>query len=433
MAPKAWTTKEVEAALRGQCEGRHRVAPGLYLRIEAPKPGEGGRASWSFRYQINGRSRIMGLGAVGDVTLAAARRKAEEALLLVRGGADPLTLREQRAREAAAAALAARMPSFREAAQQHIESQQAGWRNEKHAAQWAATLETYAYPHFGDVPVDRIDTDHVRAALNPIWTTKPETASRVRGRIEAVLDSAKVRGWRSGENPARWKGHLALLLPKKAKVQAVEHHAALDWRDLPAFWGALAARGGAAALALRFAILTAARSGEVLGATWAEIDTVQRLWTIPAARMKAGREHRVPLSDAALAVLAEARAAGDGEGDARVFAGRGSGGGLSSMAITMMLRKMKRPGTKKPWTDAAGETVTAHGFRSTFRDWAGEATHHPREVIEQALAHGLKDKAEAAYARGDLLTKRATLMAEWATYCTRPAGAVLPMHKAAAQ
>ncbi|MEO3475879.1 integrase arm-type DNA-binding domain-containing protein [Roseomonas sp. CAU 1739] len=432
MAPKAWTTKEVEAALRGQREGRHRVAPGLYLRIEAPTAGEGGRASWSFRYQIDGRPRIMGLGAVGDVTLAAARRKAEEALLLVRGGADPIALREQRAREAAVAALAARMPTFREAARQHIESQQAGWRNEKHAAQWAATLDAYAYPHFGDLPVNMVDTDHVRAALSPIWTTKPETASRVRGRIEAVLDSAKVRNWRSGENPARWKGHLALLLPKKAKVQAVEHHAALDWRELPAFWIALGTRGGAAALALRFAILTAARSGEVLGATWAEIDTAQRLWTIPAARMKAGREHRIPLSDAALTVLAEARAAQpDTDIDARVFAGRGSGGGLSSMAMTMLLRKMKRFGTKKPWADAAGETVTAHGFRSTFRDWAGEATHHPREVIEQALAHGLKDKAEAAYARGNLLTKRAALMAEWANYCSRPAGVVSQVAKAA--
>jgi integrase len=318
-----------------------------------------------------------------------------------------------------AAALAAKMPSFREAAEQFIASRQAGWKSEKHSGQWGTTLTTYAYPAIGALPVDQITTDHVLAILNPIWTTKAETASRVRGRIEAVLDSAKVRGWRSGENPARWKGHLELLLPKKGKVAKVEHHAALDWREMPDFWSALGQRDGTAAAALRFAILTAARSGEVRDATWREVDLNQCLWVIPAGRMKAAREHRVPLSEAAIAVLLQARGSEQPEPDALLFPARG-GSALSDMSMTALLRRMTKPGTKAPWTDAMGKVVTAHGFRSTFRDWAGEATHHPREVIEHALAHRLKDKAEAAYQRGDLLAKRATLMTDWGAYCGKP-------------
>ncbi|MBX9596675.1 MAG: tyrosine-type recombinase/integrase, partial [Roseomonas sp.] len=375
--------------------------------------------NWQFRYQIAGQPRWMGLGGAGDVGLAAARAKADELRVLVRNGVDPRAEERARVQAAAAAALKARVPTFREAAEQYIEAQAPGWRNEKHAAQWSATLSTYAFPLLGDLPVDQVETDDVLKVVQPIWTTKPETASRLRGRIESVLDAARVRGWRQGENPARWKGHLAALLPAKAKVAKVEHHAALHWREMPRFWAALAEREGTAAQALRFAVLTAARSGEVRGATWREFDLAQRLWVIPEGRMKAGREHRVPLSDAALALLELVRP-DQPDPDAPVFPARGSSA-LSDMALTALLRRME-------WKDSKGDVVTAHGMRSTFRDWAGEATHHPREVIEQALAHGLKDKAEAAYARGDLLAKRSALMADWAAYCTKPASsAVIPL------
>lgn len=281
-------------------------------------------------------------------------------------------------------------------------------------------------------PVDVVSTDDVLAILRPIWTEKPETATRVRGRIEAVLDAAKVRGWRQGENPARWKGHLALLLPKRAKVAEVRHHPALDWRLVPSLLPELAAKDGAAARALRFAILTATRSGEVRGATWGEINMGEQLWVVPASRMKGGREHRVPLSDAALAVLHEAAAArslapNDLPPEDLVFPTRG-GGALSDMALTVLLRKLKRPDGSS-WTDRAGATITAHGFRSSFRDWAGEATHHPREVIEHALAHRLKDKAEAAYARGDLLAKRAALMADWGAFATSSQATVVQLQR----
>lgn len=405
--------KQVEALVRRGGTARHRVAPNVYLQL-----GEG-RAAWLFRYKLPGQKpRAMGLGGFGDVTLAKARELAEEARRLVKAGVDPLEARKDVAR---ALLVRRQAPTFRKAAEEFVASQEAGWRSGKHAAQWSATLKTYVYPTIGDLPVDSIVTDHILDILKPIWTTKAETASRVRGRIEAVLDSAKVRGWRSGENPARWTGHLALLLPRKTKVAKIEHHAALDWRLMPKFWAALALRSGASAQALRFAILTAARSGEVRGATWREIDLQARLWVIPATRMKASREHRVSLSDAALAVLRAALPEDGSEpaADAFVFAAPG-GGALSDMALTVMLRKMKRPGTEELWLDAAGEVITAHGFRSTFRDWAGESTHHPREVIEQALAHGLKDKAEAAYARGDLLAKRAALMSDWAAFATKP-------------
>jgi integrase len=413
--------KQVEAVVKQGREGRHRVAPGLYLQIEAPKPGVGARCSWLFRYQIAGRSRAMGLGALADVTLAKARERAEELRVVVRGGVDPIQARAAQARAAAAEAARAAVPTFKVVAEEYVAAQRNGWKNEKHADQWTSTLAAYAYPAIGALPVDAVTTDHVLDILKPIWMTKAETASRVRGRLEAVLDAAKVRGWRSGENPARWSGHLALLLPRKAKVAKVEHHAALPWQQTPAFWGSLADRTGTAAAALGFAILTAARSGEVRGMTWGEVDLEGRLWIIPAARMKAGREHRVPLTDAALALLKVAKPEAP-DPERLVFPGQG-GGALSDMSLTMLLRKMTRPGTKAAWTDAAGQTITAHGFRSTFRDWAGEATHHPREVIEQALAHGLKDKAEAAYARGDLLTKRAALMSDWAFFCTKPAQA----------
>ncbi len=411
---------------------------GLYLQI-APAGGK----SWLYRYTLGGKAREMGLGSValtdkdeqaGGVTLARARDLAREAKAKLREGVDPINARLQAQREAAAAAKAAeaRGHSFADVARDYIEAQAAGWSNAKHAAQWTTTLKTYAEPHLGKLKVAEVATADVLKVLqhDGLWTAKPETATRVRGRIEAVLDFAAVKGWREGANPARWRGHLAMLLPRRSKIAAVEHHAALAWQQAPAFLAALRGREGVAARALELAILCASRSGEVLGARWSEVDMDAALWTIPAARMKAKREHRVPLTPAALEVLHAVLPLRDAENasdDPFIFPGQRQGRPLSSMAMTMLLRKMKRPGAKQPWTDPAGEVVTAHGFRSSFRDWAGEATHHPREVIEHALAHLLKDKAEASYARGTLFEKRRALMADWAAYLAKPAAKVVTL------
>ena len=300
----------------------------------------------------------------------------------------------------------------------YIAAHEASWRNAKHRQQWRNTLDTYADPILGKLPVAQVEVGDVMRVLEPLWREKTETASRLRGRIESVLDYATARGWRSGENPARWRGHLDNLLPARSKVAKVEHHAALPWREIGAFMAALAEEEGVSALALRFAILTAARTGEVIGARWSEIDMQAAVWTVPADRMKAAREHRVPLSDAALDVLREvAKLRTEPEADGFVFPGGKAGKPLSSMALLMLLRRMER-----------GD-LTAHGFRSTFRDWCAEATNYPREVAEAALAHTLRDKTEAAYQRGDLMEKRRRLMAEWATFCARPApaGEVVPL------
>lgn len=293
--------------------------------------------------------------------------------------------------------------TFQAAAAALIASKRPGWRNAKHAAQWTATLTTYAYPKLGGLDVQAIDTTAVLEVLRPIWTSKPETASRVRQRLEAVLDYTTAMGARTGENPARWRGHLDHLLPKPGKVRRVEHHAALDWREAPAFLAELAQREGVAARALAFTILTAARSGEVRGMTWGEVDRAAAVWTVPAGRIKAGKEHRVPLTPAALALLGE-----PGAPEALVFASpTRPDRPLSDMTLLAVLKRMGR-----------GD-LTVHGFRSTFRDWVGEATAHPREVIEAALAHRLRDKAEAAYARGDLFRKRRKLMEDSTTYLVR--------------
>ena len=388
-----------------------------------------GRRSWLFRYKSGNRVRDMGLGAAagpGHVTLAEARAKAGAALKLVRAGADPLTVRAEQAAQALATAEARKVAgmTFKAVATAYIAANEAGWRNAKHRAQWRSTLETYAYPHMGDLPVAEVGTAHVMAALEPIWTVKPETASRVRGRIETVLDYARAREWRLGENPARWRGHVANMLPNRAKVAKVEHHAALPWRETAAFMGDLRSREAMAARALEFAILTACRTGEVLGARWAEVDLTQAVWTIPAERMKAGREHRVPLSataQALIADLAKLRPAIDPHGMAFVFPGARGGQPLSQMAMLMLLRRMSRP------------DLTAHGFRSTFRDWCAEATEYPHEMAEIALAHTVGDKVEAAYRRGDMIEKRRRMMDNWAVFCSRPVlpeAVVIPMHAA---
>lgn len=300
----------------------------------------------------------------------------------------------------------------------YIAAHEASWRNAKHRQQWGNTLADYAFPVLGKLGVGMIGTADVTRVLEPIWRDKPETAARVRGRIEAVLDYAAAREWRTGENPARWRGHLANILPARAKLARVEHHAALPWRDVGAFMATLAEQEGIAALALRFAILTAARTGEVIGARWGEIDASNAIWTVPAARMKAQQEHRVPLSDAALAVLAEMAKLRRSDDPAEfVFPGARAGQPLSNMALAMTLRRMGR------------DDVTVHGFRSTFRQWCAEATNTPRELAEAALAHTLKDKVEAAYQRGDMMEKRHRLMSDWATFCARPApaGEVIPL------
>jgi integrase len=392
--------------------GRYGDGNGLYLLVRSADA-----RFWVFRYKVAGRMREMGLGRAGAdaaaVTLAEARAKAAGLHRLVRGGMDPLEQRtaEAAAAKAAAQAAAARAITFRAVTRFYLDAHEASWRNPKHRQQWSNTLDTYAMPNFGDLPVAIVGTAHVLAALEPIWRTKPETAARVRGRIETVLDYAATREWRSGENPARWRGHIANLLPARGKVAPVEHHAALPWREIAAFVAALRGQAGMARHALEFAVYTAARSGEALGARWGEIDLAAALWTVPPDRMKGAREHRVPLSGAALEVLAQMAPLRPAQGDAYVFPGAQAGKPLSNMAMSMVLRRMGR-----------GD-LTVHGFRSAFRDWVGEATTAPREVAEAALAHALGDKTEAAYARGDLFEKRRELMAAWAAFCTQPAAA----------
>ncbi len=356
----------------------------------------------------------MGLGRVDLVPLKAARELASTARQDAKAGRDPVAAKE--AARMTEAVAEARATTFRQCAEGYIAAHAAGWRNAKHAAQWGATLAQYVYPVFGDLPVAMVDTPLVMKVLDPIWTAKTETASRVRGRIEAILDWARVRGYRGGENPARWKGNLALALPARAKAKPRGRHAALRFDQMPAFWADLAGREGAGAAALRFAILTAARTGEAIGARWEEIDLERAAWTIPAARMKGGREHRVPLSVPALAILEAMGPKGSGP----VFAGARRGKPLSNMALLMTLRRMNR------------SDLTAHGFRSTFRDWAAETTNFPGEVAEAALAHAVGDKVEAAYRRGDLFEKRRRLMDAWGGYCTAPAverGAVVALRK----
>jgi len=351
---------------------------------------------------LDGRAREMGLGSYYDLTLAEARERARGLRKLVKEHRiDPID--DRRARRSAERIERAKVMTFRQCAEAYVAAHEAGWRNRKHAAQWPSTLSAFVYPHFGALPVQTVDTALVMKALEPIWLKKPETAGRVRGRIESVLDWAAARGYRGGENPARWRGHLENLLPKRSKVRQVEHHAALPYTELGAFMAELRQQTGVGAAALEFAILTATRTGEVLGARWGEINMAEQVWTIPAGRMKAAREHRVPLSDQVLRILERKRQVPQGD---YVFLGARAGRPLSNMAMTMTMRRMGR-----------GD-LTTHGFRSTFRDWAAERTNFSREVAEMALAHTVSDKVEAAYRRGDLFEKRRQLMAAWARYAT---------------
>lgn len=405
--PEPLTAATVKAAK----PGRYGDGNGLYLVVKPTKA-----RFWVFRYTMPGaKMREMGLGRAGAdlaaVPLAEARKKAAALTIGVRGGIDPLMKRESEAagKVVAAQAAAAKAVTFKQATAEYIESHKAGWKNAKHASQWANTLAAYAFPYFGSLAVSSVDTTHVLAALQPIWETKTETAGRVRGRIEVILDYAKAHGWRAGENPATWKGRLALALPARSKVTPVEHHPALPWGEIGGFLIALHKQPGIAARALEFAILTAARTGEVLGARWGEVDLQAKLWTVPAVRMKGGREHRVPLAvPSSTLLLAMAKLRTVDSPDAFIFPGAVAGSQLSNMAMAMALRRMKRA------------DLTVHGFRSTFRDWTGENTDTPREVAEAALAHVLGDKTEAAYARSDLFERRRKLMDGWAAFCLLP-------------
>jgi integrase len=382
------------AVANAKTAGRYGDGGGLYLQVSAS-----GTKSWLFRYKTAGRSRYMGLGSLYTVSLAQARDAAGECRRLLLQGIDPIDHRY--GMRAAARLDAAKAMTFDDCRDAYIAAHGAGWRNAKHRAQWVNTLSTYVSPVFSNLPVQSVDVGLVMRVLEPIWSTKPETASRLRGRIERVLDWAKARGFRDGENPARWRGHLDHLLPARSKVQKVQHHAALPFSDVGLFMTALQERDGVAARALEFVVLTAARTGESLGATWNEIDFSTRTWTIPANRMKSHREHRVPLSGDAIRLLETMQATRSSE---FVFPGQRQGKPLSNMALLMMLRRMGR-----------GD-VTTHGFRSSFRTWAAERTDFPHEVVEAALAHVIGNKVEAAYQRGDLFDKRRRLMDEWACY-----------------
>lgn len=371
--------------------------------------------SWIFRYTLAGKPREMGLGPEHDRSLAEAREAARECRRLLLAKIDPIEARD--AKDAQAALAKARSISFGQCAESYIASHRAGWRSPKHADQWTNTLKTYAEPVIGALPIQDVDTTLVLKVLEPMWAKKPETASRLRGRIESVLDWATARGYRSGDNPARWRGHLDKLLPSLKKKLRVQHHPALPYGEIGAFMETLRAQEGTAARALEFLILTAARTGEVIGAKPGEFDPKKALWTVPAERMKAHKEHRVPLSPRAVTIVREML---EHKGE-YVFPGGKEKQPLSNMAMLALLERMER------------DDLTVHGFRSSFRDWTAEQTNYPREVCEMALAHAVGDKVEAAYRRGDLFEKRRRLMLEWAKYCERRAkgGKVLKFGRAA--
>ncbi|MCW2317640.1 integrase [Rhodoblastus acidophilus] len=383
--------------------GRHSDGGGLYLSVSKT-----GGKSWVFFYKLNGRQREMGFGAVHAVTLAKARELAVAARGDLAAKIDPLDKRRQEREKPAT-------KTFGEVAAEYVTAHQHEWRNEKHVHQWTSALQMHAAPLW-KVPIDAIDTDDVVATLAPLWSRVPETARRVRGRIEAILDAAKVRKLRTGDNPARWRGHLDKLLAAPTKLVR-GHHAAIPYDRMPAFWLQLAPLTNMSYCALRFLILTAARSGEVRGATWDEIDFENAVWTVPAERMKAGRPHRVPLSRAAVALLEKMRELKTSD---LIFPGH-RGNKMSDMTMSAAMKRIC-------------DDATPHGFRSTFRDWAGDETHFPREVAEAALAHVVGNKVEAAYRRSDALEKRRALMEQWAVYVTTsPAdgGKVVPFAKQA--
>jgi integrase len=380
--------------------GYHADGAGLYLQVTAS-----GAKSWLYRYRgTGGKRHEMGLGPLHLVSLAQAREKAREHGRARLTGTDPLAAK--RSLQASQRLFEAKLITFKECAERYIDAHSAGWRGGKQLAQWQQSLTAYVYPILGALPVQMVDVGVVMRVLEPIWRDKTETASRVRGRIESVLDWATARGYRQGDNPARWRGHLENLLPKRSKAQKVEHHAALPYAEIAGFMVELRQQENVAARALEFAILVAGRRAEVLNARWSEINLADRLWTIPGERMKAGKEHRVPLSEEAMAVLRQMTQLRTGD---FVFPGQNGVKPIGEVATFRLLRRMNR-----------GDLST-HGFRSTFRDWAAERTNFPREVAELALAHAIGDAVERAYQRSDLMQKRASLMQAWAKFCAAPA------------
>ena len=388
--------------------GMHGDGFGLYLQV-----AEGGSKSWVLRFKINGKPRHLGLGPLHSVSLAQARIRAADARRLLLDGHDPIAARH--AARSAARLSAVSSLTFDECADQYIAAHKSGWKNPKHAAQWLATLKAYASPVFGGLPVAAIDTGLVMRVIEPLWTTKPETAGRLRGRVESILDWSRVCGYRAGENPARWKGHLDHLLPARNKVRKVEHHAALPYSEIGSFMVELSQVDSVPSRALEWMILTATRTSETLNATWSEIDLDDAVWTIPGERMKGGGEHRVPLSNAAVALLKNMQSNSTGD---FVFAGRKGNKPLSNMALLMVLRRMKR-----------GD-LTGHGFRSTFRVWCAEQTNFPSEIAEAALAHTISDKTVAAYARTTFFDRRRKLMQAWAQFTAQLPADVVPLRSA---
>jgi integrase len=402
--PKKLSNALTPLTVKNAKPGRHADGGGLHLLVK-----ESGARSWVYRFMLNGKSRDVGLGTAGTggISLAGARDARDALRLKVKGGIDPLEERQREAAGALAAAQAAKAAgiTFRAVAEGYIGANEGSWRNDKHRQQWKNTLATYVYPVIGDLPVAEVVTCHVLQILEPIWKAKAETANRLRGRVETILDAAKARGYRDGENPARWRGHIAQILPVRSRLTR-GHHKAMPYNEIPAFVGALHQREAVSALALEFTILTAARTGEVIGAKWAEVDLDKAIWTVPASRMKAGKEHRVPLSPRAIEILKSTQ----GLRTEWLFPAT-KGGSMSGMAMSMLLRRMK-------------VDVTVHGFRSSFRDWSAECTGYAHEVAEMALAHTIENKVERAYRRGDLFDKRRRLMDDWAAYCAMPATAV---------
>jgi integrase len=396
-------------------KGAHADGNGLYLRVNP----DAGQCSWVLRYMLHGKARWMGIGAYPLISLADARARAADARRLLVDKLDPIAARKQK--QTAAKLEAAKRVTFAECAARYIAAHEKEWRNAKHRQQWESTLKTYVYPIIGTLPVVAIDTALVKRVLDPIWNEKPETAKRLRGRVEAILDYATVAEYRVGPNPARWRGHLSHMFAKPSMIRPVQHHAALPYTHIPDFMAELRKQEPMAARALEFLILTATRTGEVLGARWSEIRLTDKLWTIPAGRMKGGKEHVVPLSSRAVEILIALKAEGyDTSG--YLFPGRNEKKPLSNMAFLMLMRRMGR------------HDLTAHGFRSTFRDWVGDRSAFDTQTIEFALAHGIGDKTQAAYRRGTALEKRRQLMAHWADYCASSANTrstnVVPLREA---
>jgi integrase len=393
---------------------------GLYLKITPEKRSDGGRptsaaTSWLFRYQLAGKRRWMGLGSYPKVREGAARKEVKRLRGLTSNGIDPLTDKQAALEATAAQAREAEREAmtFKTCAEQYMDAKETQWRNPKHRQQWRNTLKAYAYPVIGDKSVARVETADVLAILQPIWTEKTETAKRVQGRIENILDYAKSMGWREGENPARWKGHLSHTLPTPSKIAKVEHSRAIPHKEAPALVAALQKSDTSAARALLLTMYCATRTSETLKAKWQEIDLEARLWTIPGDRMKAGKDHRIPLTDAAVAILERQKALRINDW---IFPGQRLGKPLSNMAMISILKRLK-------WYDR----TTVHGLRSTFRDWVAETTNYPDRLAEAALAHQLSDKVQAAYNRSDLMEKRREMMEAWTRFLTKKPGKVVEL------